>query len=60
MLAGTSTRRANDGSDESRRALDAAVALAEAAGATLRIISVFQWLSFGATTAGALPGERFG
>jgi nucleotide-binding universal stress UspA family protein len=46
-----------DGSEESQRALDAAVALAEATDATVRMITVFQRLSFGGIPAGALPGE---
>jgi nucleotide-binding universal stress UspA family protein len=46
-----------DGSEESQRALDAAAALAVAAGATLPIISAFQRLAFGAMATGALPGE---
>jgi nucleotide-binding universal stress UspA family protein len=46
-----------DGSEESQRALGAAVALAEATDATVRIITVFQRLSFGGIAAGTLPGE---
>jgi nucleotide-binding universal stress UspA family protein len=46
-----------DGSEEAERALDAGVALAEAAGATLRIISAFQRLAFGGIATGTLPGE---
>jgi nucleotide-binding universal stress UspA family protein len=45
-----------DGSDESRRALDAAVALATQAGAEIRVITAFQPLAFGAVTTSALPG----
>jgi nucleotide-binding universal stress UspA family protein len=46
-----------DGSDEAQRALDAAVALARAAGAELRIITAFQPIAFGAVTPAALPSS---
>jgi len=46
-----------DGLEESQRALEAGVALAEAADATLRIISAFQRLAFGATGVGTFPIE---
>lgn len=46
-----------DGSGEARVALDAAVALAKACGARLRLITVFQRLAFGGATPRALPGE---
>ena len=44
-----------DASDEARRALDAAVALARASGARLRVITAFQPLVFGGVTTTALP-----
>ena len=44
-----------DASDEARRALDAAVALARASGARLRVITAFQPLVFGGVTKTALP-----
>jgi nucleotide-binding universal stress UspA family protein len=44
-----------DGSDEARRALHAAVSLATAAGATVRVVTAFQRLAFGGVPAGALP-----
>ena len=45
-----------DGSPEARLALDAAVALATACGARIRVITAFARLAFGAATTGALPG----
>lgn len=45
-----------DGSSEARVALDAAVALARACGARIRLISVFQRLAFGGAPPRALPG----
>lgn len=45
-----------DGSREARLALDAAVALATACVARLRVITVFTRLAFGGTPTGALPG----
>jgi nucleotide-binding universal stress UspA family protein len=45
-----------DGSEEARRALDAAVSLARPSGAEIRVITVFQRLAFGAGTTTALPG----
>ena len=44
-----------DGSDEARLALDAALALARAAGAELRVITAFQRVAFGGVTTAALP-----
>jgi nucleotide-binding universal stress UspA family protein len=44
-----------DASDEARRGLDAAVALARASGARLRVITAFQPLVFGGVTTTALP-----
>ena len=46
-----------DGSQEARIALDAAIALATASGARIRVITVFQRLAFGAATTSALPGQ---
>lgn len=45
-----------DGSPEARFALDAAVALATACGARIRVTTVFAQLAFGAAPAGGLPG----
>jgi nucleotide-binding universal stress UspA family protein len=45
-----------DGSDESRRALEAARRLALASDATLRVISVFERLTFGAIATGRTGG----
>jgi nucleotide-binding universal stress UspA family protein len=45
-----------DGSDEARRALEAAVALTRTAGAELRVITAFQPLAFGGVPTSALPG----
>jgi nucleotide-binding universal stress UspA family protein len=45
-----------DGSQEAGYALDAAVALATACGARIRVITVFARLAFGAAPTGALPG----
>ncbi len=44
-----------DASDEARHGLDAAVALARASGARLRVITAFQPLVFGGVTTTALP-----
>lgn len=46
-----------DGSREAQIALGAAVALAQACRARIRLITVFQRLAFGAATTTALPGE---
>lgn len=46
-----------DGSDEARHALDAAVALARAAGARLRVVTAFASLAFGGVETTTLPGE---
>jgi nucleotide-binding universal stress UspA family protein len=45
-----------DGSQEARLALDAAVALATACGARIRVITAFNRLAFGAAPPSALPG----
>jgi nucleotide-binding universal stress UspA family protein len=45
-----------DGSQEARSALDAAVGIAQACGARIRVITAFQRLAFGAATTTALPG----
>ena len=45
-----------DGSAEARHALDAAVVLAQRAGAEVRVITAFQSLAFGAVSTGALSG----
>ena len=45
-----------DDSEEARRALDATVSLARAAGATVRVITAFQRLAFGGVPTAALPG----
>ncbi|HEV2776129.1 MAG TPA: universal stress protein [Solirubrobacteraceae bacterium] len=45
-----------DSSQEARFALDAAVALATACGARVRVITAFNRLAFGAATTSALPG----
>ena len=44
-----------DGSDEARRALEAAVAMARNAGAEIRLITAFQRLAFGGVATTALP-----
>jgi nucleotide-binding universal stress UspA family protein len=44
-----------DGSEESQRALDGAVALARKSDAALRVITAFQPLAFGGVTTAALP-----
>jgi nucleotide-binding universal stress UspA family protein len=44
-----------DSSDEAQRALEAAVVLAEKAGAEIRVITAFQQLAFGGATLAALP-----
>jgi nucleotide-binding universal stress UspA family protein len=44
-----------DASDEARRALEAAVAIARNAGAEIRLITAFQRLAFGGVTTTALP-----
>jgi nucleotide-binding universal stress UspA family protein len=49
-----------DGSDEAQRALDAAVALAERAGAELRVITTVQPLAFGGVSTAALPSTPAG
>ncbi|HEV2058401.1 MAG TPA: universal stress protein [Solirubrobacteraceae bacterium] len=46
-----------DGSHEAQIAVGAAVVLAQACGARIRLITVFQRLAFGAATTTALPGE---
>lgn len=46
-----------DGSDEAQHALEAAVAVARAAGARLRVITAFQRLAFGGVAAAALPSR---
>jgi nucleotide-binding universal stress UspA family protein len=46
-----------DGSDESRHALEAGRLLARASGAELRVISVFERLSFGAVATGRTGGK---
>jgi nucleotide-binding universal stress UspA family protein len=43
-----------DGSDEARRALEAAVAMARKAGGEIRLITAFQRLAFGGVATGAL------
>lgn len=45
-----------DGSSEARVALDAAISLAQACGALIRLITVFQRLAFGGVPPRALPG----
>jgi nucleotide-binding universal stress UspA family protein len=44
-----------DGSEEARRALEAAVAVAREAGAAIRVVTAFQPLAFGGVTTTALP-----
>ncbi len=44
-----------DGSEESQRALEAAVALARKSGAAIRVITAFQSLAFGGVATTALP-----
>lgn len=46
-----------DGSQEARRALDAAVALAATCGARIRVITSFNRLAFGGTPPSGLPGS---
>ena len=46
-----------DGSSEAREALEAAVALADAAGARLRVITAFAQQAFGAVAAAMMPGD---
>jgi nucleotide-binding universal stress UspA family protein len=46
-----------DSSDEAHRALEAALTLAERAGAELRVITAFQALAFGGATMTALPSS---
>ena len=46
-----------DSSQEARHALEAAVALARASQARVRVITAFQSLAFGGVTTTALPGE---
>jgi nucleotide-binding universal stress UspA family protein len=46
-----------DGSEEADRALEAAVALARKAKATIRVITAFQPLAFGGVTTAALPSS---
>lgn len=46
-----------DGSDEGRHALDAALTLARAAGARVRVVTAFARLAFGGVPPGVLPSD---